>query len=483
MDCKLVIEDECNVVFQGLDPDTKRKLVKVLEYEVPGARFSPSVRLGRWNGKQSYFSIGGRSYFNALDKLLPIVQDAGYQIDIDDQRIPHQFEFERVTETSYSHKTWPKGHTREGEPILIREHQIGVINDSLQNLQGVSIAPTGSGKTLICSIISHQCEKYGRTLVIVPSKDLVTQTESDYVNLGLDVGVYFGDRKEYDKTHTICTWQSLENMHKHTRDGSADITIDEYLDGVVCVIVDECHKGKSAVLRQLLTGPLKNVPIRLGLTGTMPEEDHDKLAVVCCIGPMLGKIEISTLQEKGILAKLHVNIWQLQDVGDAFSSYAAELKWLCTSKSRITFIAGELEKIAETGNTLVLVDRIETGKMLHSLIQGSVFVDGSMKSKDRKTEYDEVAEVDGKIIIATYGVASTGINIVRIYNMVLFEAGKSFVRVLQSIGRGIRVSADKDFVNVYDICSNCKFSKRHLTKRKAHYKEAGYPSTVKKINY
>jgi type I site-specific restriction endonuclease len=106
-----------------------------------------------------------------------------------------------------------------------------------------------------------------------------------------------------------------------------------------------------------------------------------------------------------------------------------------------------------------------------------------MKSKDRKDEYKEVQEVDGKVIIATYGVASTGINIVRIFNLVLFEAGKSFVRVIQSIGRGIRVAPDKDFVNVYDVCSNCKYSKKHLTKRKSFYKEADYPFTVQKIIY
>ena len=121
--------------------------------------------------------------------------------------------------------------------------------------------------------------------------------------------------------------------------------------------------------------------------------------------------------------------------------------------------------------------------MLQVLIPDSIFVSGKMKSKDRKEEYKEVQEVDGKIIIATYGVASTGINIVRIFNLVLFEAGKSFVRVIQSIGRGIRVAPDKDFVNVYDVCSNSKFSKRHLSKRKKFYAEAEYPFEVKKVSY
>lgn len=249
-------------------------------------------------------------------------------------------------------------------------------------------------------------------------------------------------------------------------------------------VVQNCHKAKADVLRKILSGPLANAPIRWGLTGTMPEEDVDKIAVISCIGPMLGKINTKDLQDKGILAQLHVNVWQMQDLGEAaFDNYQSELKWLTTNPIRLKFLAKEIITMSESGNTLILVDRVQTGEMLQSLIPDSIFVSGRMKSKDRKEEYAEVQEVDGKVIIATYGVASTGINIVRIFNLVLFEAGKSFTRVIQSIGRGIRIAPDKDFVNVFDICSNCKFSKRHLTKRKKFYNEAEYPFTIKKVNY
>jgi superfamily II DNA or RNA helicase len=85
--------------------------------------------------------------------------------------------------------------------------------------------------------------------------------------------------------------------------------------------------------------------------------------------------------------------------------------------------------------------------------------------------------------VATYGVAAVGINIPRIFNLVLIEPGKSFVRVIQSIGRGIRKAEDKDHVQIYDITSSCKFAKRHLTQRKAFYKEANYPFDVEKLTY
>lgn len=481
---KLVIQDEVNIKLEGLDVATRRKLVQAVEYFVPHARHTPAYKLGRWNGKVSFCDVGARSYLNLLDRLLPIVQDAGYDIEIEDLRQEQTIEFEKVTKDSYSHVTWPVGHQRAGQPISINDHQVDCINSYLENLTGVNIAPTGAGKTLITAILSHKVEKYGRSIVIVPTKDLVTQTEEDYINMGLDVGVFFGDRKEYGKTHTICTWQSLESLSKRSRAEELEVSIEDFFEDVVCVIVDEVHKAKADVLRKLLTTYLANAPIRWGLTGTMPEEEFERVSILASIGPMLGVIRTKELQEKGILADLHINIWQLQDLGEAaFDNYQSELKWLTTNQRRLKFLADSVKEMSESGNTLILVDRVQTGEALQALIPDSVFVSGKMKSADRKEEYKEVQSVDNKVIIATYGVASTGINIVRIYNLVLFEPGKSFVRVIQSIGRGIRVAPDKKFVNVYDFCSNCKFSKRHLTKRKKFYQEAEYPFTVKKVDY
>jgi superfamily II DNA or RNA helicase len=485
--CKLVIQDEVNVRLEGLDIVTRRKLVDSVKYFLEYARHMPAYKLGRWDGTISFCDIGGRSYLNLLDRLLPVVQSQGYTIEIDDKRdTTHNFVFDEVSESSYSNICWPAGHQRAGEPIKLQEHQIDVINSYLGNLAGVNIAPTGSGKTLITAILSQKVEPYGRSIVIVPTKDLVTQTEDDYKNLGLDVGVFFGDRKEYRKTHTICTWQSLESLAKRSKEVDLEIDINDFFEGVVCVIVDEVHKAKADVLRRLLSSYLNNAAIRWGLTGTMPQDESEQVAVMACIGPMLGKINTKELQDKGLLAQLHVNVWQLKDQADnivMYNDYQSELKWLTTNQARLKFLASKVIEMSESGNTLILVDRIETGEKLQLLIPDSVFVSGKMKSKDRKEEYKEVQEVDGKVIIATYGVASTGINIVRIFNLVLFEAGKSFVRVIQSIGRGIRVAPDKDFVNVYDVCSNCKFSKRHLTQRKKFYAEAEYPFSISKISY
>ena len=337
--------------------------------------------------------------------------------------------------------------------------------------------------TIMTAALSKSVEAYGRSIVIVPNKSLVTQTEDDYRNLGLDVGVYFGDRKEFGKTHTICTWQSLNILLKNTKNAEAAVSIGEFIEDVVLVIVDECHMASADVLRNLMCGVFAHVPIRWGLTGTIPKEDYEKTSIFCSLGSVVGRLSASELQEAGHLANCHVNIVQLIDHVE-YRDYQSELKYLTETAGRLDYLSNLIQTVNETGNTLILVDRIATGKLLlERLGDRAVFVSGSTKAKARKDEYDEVAVSSDKIIIATYGVAAVGINIPRIFNLVLLEPGKSFVRVIQSIGRGIRKAEDKDFVQVWDITSTCKFAKRHLTARKKFYTEANYPYTIEKAEW
>lgn len=248
-------------------------------------------------------------------------------------------------------------------------------------------------------------------------------------------------------------------------------------------VASNCHSAKADVLKDLLTGPMANIPIRWGLTGTIPKEDFEFTSLLVSLGPVVGEIRASDLQEQGVLAQCQVDVIQLQDDGE-YGTYHDEYEYLTTDPLRLDHIANRCKEISLSGNTLILVDRIETGEVLCELIgDGAVFISGKIKTKDRKKEYKEVQSAEGKVIIATYGVAAVGINIPRIFNLVMIEAGKSFVRVIQSIGRGIRKAEDKDFVQIYDITSSLKFSSRHLTKRKVMYKDAKYPFKVTKEKY
>jgi superfamily II DNA or RNA helicase len=483
--CKLIIEDEVNIKFEGLDVDVRRKLTNALKFEIPYAKHMPQYKLGRWDGKVAFFGIGGTGYVNHLDVIADILQKNNVQIaDIEDRRHPIDLKFNPVTDRYWADQDvrWPKGHPAEGELIMLRDYQVEAINNFLNNPQSLQQIATGAGKTITTATLSHLSEAYGRSLVIVPNKSLVTQTEEDYRNCGLDVGVYFGDRKELGKTHTICTWQSLNILDKKHKDGSAVLSLAEFLDGVSTIIIDEVHQAKAEVLKNLLTRNLRNAPIRWGLTGTIPKERFEFESLHASIGPVIGQITAKELQDKGVLAQCHVNVVQLIDIV-AHRDYQSELKYLVTDEARIEYIGKLLNTVRQSGNTLILVDRISAGEKLQELIPGSVFIKGDVKLKDRKSAYDDINEGTNHVVIATYGVAAVGINIPRIFNLVLIEPGKSFVRVIQSIGRGVRKAKDKDFVQIWDITSTCKFAKRHLTERKKFYKEAQYPFTIEKVEW
>jgi superfamily II DNA or RNA helicase len=355
MAVKLVIRDEVNIKFEGLNLEARKKLTNTFKYENPTARYQPAYKLGRWDGKVSMFGLGGNGYLSQLEKCLGILADMDIDVaELEDLRTTKKIEFTEVTTHYWANqgKVWPKGHRFAGEPIVLRDDQVEVVNRFFTNTQALQEVATGAGKTIMTATLSHCAEKYGRTIVIVPNKDLVVQTEEDYINVGLDVGVYFGDRKDLGKTHTICTWQSLNVLDKKSKNWSLEnaLTLADFLDGVRTVIVDEVHMAKAEVLKNLLTQNLADAPIRWGLTGTIPKDDYEAQPIFASIGPVVGGIKAHELQEMGVLSNLHVNIVQMIDLPE-FKSYAEELKYLVTNPDRLQYIAQLVKGLSETGNT------------------------------------------------------------------------------------------------------------------------------------
>ena len=488
--CLLIIHDEVNLSFKNLNPGTRRKLCNAVKFEVPGARFQPSVRMGRWDGKKSFCSVGGDSFLNLLDILLPIVDGDGYEIILDDRRHDFQINFNEITDDVFNGKVWPAGHPVAGQPIILRDYQVNAIKLYAENRQAMQCLSVGAGKTITCAGMSYVVEtaeifrdgekiERPRSIIIVPTKDLVNQTLVDYENVGLDVGAFFGDRKDLGCQHTIVTWQSLNNLMKMGTVDDINV-IETFLTDVVCVIVDEAHSAKSDALQTLLSEPFKNVPLRWGMTGTIPEYEFQSIAVKAMVGEVVNEITTKELQDRDILSKCNINVLQVQDTGE-YKTYQDELNYLLTNKARMKKIAAMIEDIAKTGNTLVVFDRIACGKMLVDLIEGSTFISGTNKSKERVAEYKRINDEDHAIVLASSGIVSTGINIPRIFNLVIIEPGKSFIKVIQTVGRGVRKAADKDHVEVWDITSSLKYSKRHLTKRKAFYKIKEFPHKVTKV--
>lgn len=475
--CVIKIEDQVNCKLEGLDPFLRRKIVESLKLFVPHARHMPSFKLGRWDGKVSFATAGGGTYINLLDKVLPLVMDEGYTVDLDDKRPDYAFEWPPIDESYPSDRCWPVGHERAGEPITLRDYQVEAIQNFVDNPQSLQCISTGAGKTLLTACLSRLVEPYGRSIVVVPSKSLVVQTEADYRAMGLDVGVYYGERKEWNRTHTICTWQSLTALSKRTINEQAaeGASFLDLVHGLAAIIVDEAHTIKGTELRDLLCGPLAGVPIRWGLTGTIPKEAWEFWNLLAAIGPVVGEVRAADLQERGVLANCNIEIVVTEDDHVEFKRYPDEYDYLVTDKDRLAWLAEYCAKVALDGNTLILVDRIETGDKLASMLPGSVFIHGGVANKKRASHWRDVASEDDKIIVATYGVAAVGINAPRLFNVIMIEPGKSFVRVIQTIGRGLRKAHDKDEVNIKDVCSSLKFSSRHRSKRAGYYRDAGYP--------
>lgn len=143
---EIIILDECNVKIEGLDLPARRECVNAVKYFLPHARYSPAYKLGRWDGTQSFCTLGGRTYINLLDKILPVIIKHGYEVELVDDRIAHSFSFDEIDNTYLMDTVWPVGHRFAGQPIELRDYQVNAINECINNLQSITIAPTSAGK-------------------------------------------------------------------------------------------------------------------------------------------------------------------------------------------------------------------------------------------------------------------------------------------------------------------------------------------------
>lgn len=495
--CTLRILDEVNCVFVGLHPDHIGYLSE--EYAVFAANyfFNPKFKLGQWDGKIRWFHKTGKTYVNLLDDMLPRVIKLGYKIKVEDLRKVDRIRPPDINEDFFSTIIDP----RTNAPWKMRDYQIELVNTLFEAGNGIAIAGTGAGKTSMCAALAlaYENEAQFRSLIIVPDKNLTDQTRGQYTFFGLDVGEYSGTEKDLKHMHVVSTWQSLQNNQVIVQDFQT-------------IVVDECHGLKGNVLTKLLNEFGKDIPYRFGVTGTLPKEDSDQMAVVTAVGNVKYNIPAHKLIADGHLAELQIDIIQTEvdlkhqfkiylDEGDFmdtkgkprtyiqfcdsyFPDWPSEKRYLQQERTRLGWISKYLEnkKDEKKGNTLVLVDGVSFGKKLTSMIPGAIFLHGKDSMKERKKIYDAFKTEDNLIIIATIQIASTGLDIPRIFNMVCIDMGKSFIRVIQSIGRSLRKADDKDRAHFTDICSNLKYSKKHARERQKYYKEAKYPHTKQVVD-
>lgn len=331
--------------------------------------------------------------------------------------------------------------------------------------------------TLICAALSKVYMEYGNVVIMVPNIDLVFQTAALFKRVGIDAGMWYGELKEHKRV-VISTWQSLDHFP-------------ELFAGVVCCINDEAHQSKAKSVSELLMGPGSHVPFRFGCTGTVPKEDIWQYQIRGVIGPIIFKLRAWELQKIGVLASAEVYQIVLEDSknpaykhAQPFEDWSDQLEWMFSNSDRVATVAAILEDTADTeGNVLTLIPYKKHGKALHELIAGSVSVDGDIKGPKRQALYKEFGAGDNGSMIATFGVASTGIDIPRIYGMGFVEPGKKFEKIIQSVGRALRKADDKSHAIILDICGDSDYSKKHAAERRKLYKEARLPCHVETIDY
>lgn len=491
--CTVKILDEVNCVIVGLHPDHIGYFYEQYGIDAPNYFFNPRFKLGSWDGKLRYFHKTGKTYVNLLNDIIPRIVGLQYNIKVVDKRQKNHVVPPPITENFFSNIIDPE----TGESWVMRDYQVELVNALITNGGGIGLAGTGAGKTGCCAAIalSYEFAANLRSIIIVPDKNLNSQTKKDYAFFGVDVGEYSGECKDLKHQHIVSTWQALQN----------NPTILHQFD---VIIVDEAHGLKGKVLTQLLLEHGKDIVYRFGVTGTLPKPEADKMAVKLAVGEVIYNIPAHELIDQGYLAKLHIDILQhdidllkqynefIEDNPDQnitykkfkdsyFPDWSAEKRFLQTEKQRLQWIADyiDIKRSMGKGNVFCLIDGIRFGKKLADMIDGAIFVYGKDKVKDREKVYELFKHNDNLVVIANVQVASTGLNIKRIFNLMFIDMGKSFIRIIQTIGRGLRKAPDKEYVHVTDICSDLKYSKRHVRDRIKFYNEAKYPNKKRTIEY
>lgn len=365
--------------------------------------------------------------------------------------------------------------------FTLHDYQRDIVERCIKQGRGTVVLGTGGGKTLtLATIIENYYNNYNKDtfkcLIIVPDLGLVTQTYNEF--------------KEYNTTFTTTMW---------TGDIEPDFTANviianagilqsrfeqhEFLKFVDLLVVDEVHKLKKS---NKLTEIVEDITTNhvYGLTGTLPEDNKDKWNLIGKIGKVLIEKPSHELRAEGKLTEVKVKILEVTYKEGYIGDYNDELDFIKNNQFRnkaIKHICTNFKK-----NILIVVNHIDHGEILTNLLKDLTnrqvfFIQGSVDVDERETVKQLMESSDDVICVAISSIFSTGINIKNIHLIMIAAGGKSFIRLVQTIGRGLRKHHSKSELIIIDIVDKLKYGVKHLEDRLRIYRKEKIEYSVKEI--
>lgn len=362
-----------------------------------------------------------------------------------------------------------------------RYYQKDSVVAGLKRGYGTFLLATGAGKSLAQALL---IENYKRNvsndtfkcLIVVPGLSLVDQLQNDFVdyNCTFTYSGWTGDKPLQDTEVVICNSENL----------NAQFNNNPWILSVNLLINDECHKindtaGISKIINKIKT------PNKFGFTGTLSDKPLDQWKTIGTFGPVIYEKKSKELRDEEFLSDVDITILQLNHHPVKKFKYKDELEYLYKHEKRNKII-GKLAD-ALSGNALIMVNHLDHGDNLLAQLSLNTnkrvfFVKGEVEVEERRKIIDLMEKNDNIICIAMSSIFSTGINIKNLPNIIFAGLGKSFIRVVQSIGRGLRLHENKTKLKIFDICDNMKYSMSHAIHRQGIYDKEQIQWRIKEID-
>ena len=480
----ILIISKKNEVYLNIktEPNYARELSDFFTFEVPGARFMPSYRNKYWDGKIRLFNqMNGEIYVG----LLPYIEEFAKRNELEieyKQGVKDEGEHRTSILGGFVRRVSPKS---KGKTLQIRDYQMAAFTHAVRNNRSLLLSPTASGKSLIIYLLSRWYES-DRVLILVPTTSLVEQMYSDFLDYGyLEAKmqkIYQGHSREITKEVTISTWQSLYKMPR------------SFFEQFGCILGDEVHLFKAKSLTNIMN-KLHLCKYRHGFTGTLDGTQTHRLVLEGLFGSVNKVTTTKDLMDNKTLAKLKIKCLVLQypDADCKFmkdQNYQDEVDLIIRDERRNEFIVDLTTHLK--GNTLLLFQFVEKhGSVLYDMLKDLnrkvFYVHGGTDAQTRENIREITEKEKSAIIVASYGTFSTGINIRNLHNVIFSSPSKSRIRVLQSVGRGLRKGSEKSTATLYDIAddftwkSRQNFTLRHFMERINIYNEEEFDYEIKNL--